>query len=370
MEKSEFQKNAADMIYLTACSINGIKPEQDKLADLDMHKLFEVCQKHILTACTAYALESAGIKDNEFTQAKEKAVRKNILLDVERGKILKRLEAEKIWYMPLKGSFLHKWYPKLGMRQMSDNDILCDSSKRSEIKDIMLDMGFSCEHYGKNNDDAYYKPPVCNFEMHNELFTAASAGKLHEYYEDVKNRLVKDENNDYGYHFTDEDFYIYLIAHEYKHFITGGTGVRSLVDTYVFMKKFSSSLNHEYLDKELEKLGIADFERSNRELAMKVFSMEKLSEDDKKQLDYYVTSGIYGNYENRVKNGIESKGSGSKAKYILYRFFPPVKHLEVSVPWAKKSKLLIPAAYIFRLFRNTFFRSERVKEEVKQLKNN
>ena len=142
MEKREFRKNAADMIYLTACAINGKKPKQARIDALDLPKLFEVCQKHILTACVAYALESAGVKDYEFTQAKEKAIRKNILLDAERAKILKRLEEEKIWYMSLKGSILKDWYPKLGMRQMSDNDILFDSSRRIDVKRIMDEFGF------------------------------------------------------------------------------------------------------------------------------------------------------------------------------------------------------------------------------------
>ena len=142
MEKSEFRKNASDMIYLTACAINGKTPRQERIDKLDLPNLFEVCQKHILTACTAYALESAGVKDHDFTQAKEKAVRKNILLDVERGNILRKLEAEKIWYMPLKGSILKDWYPKLGMRQMSDNDILFDINHRNDVRKIMQQFGF------------------------------------------------------------------------------------------------------------------------------------------------------------------------------------------------------------------------------------
>ncbi len=136
------------MIYLTACAINDRMPRQERVERLELPNLFEVSQKHILTACVAYALESAGVKDNDFTQAKEKAIRKNILLDAERGNILRKLEAEKIWYMPLKGSILKDWYPKLGMRQMSDNDILCYSKKMAEVRDIFLDEGYECEHFG------------------------------------------------------------------------------------------------------------------------------------------------------------------------------------------------------------------------------
>ena len=96
MDVNEFRRNAADMIYLTACAINGRIPDKERTASLDLPELFEVCQAHILTACTAYALAAAGIKDDSFTQAKEKAVRKNILLDAERKKIVRRLEAEGI----------------------------------------------------------------------------------------------------------------------------------------------------------------------------------------------------------------------------------------------------------------------------------
>lgn len=351
MEKHEFKRNAGAMIWLVSCAIHHQKPDAEKLKQINLNDLFEVCQKHILTACVAYALESAGIYDHNFTQAKEKAIRKNILLDAERAKILKKLEQEKIWYMPLKGALLHKWYPKLGMRQMSDNDILYDGTKRAYIKELMLDMGFTCEHFGESNDDTYYKQPVCNFEMHNELFTGLHIGKLHDYYDDVKSRLIKDDGNHYGYHFRDEDFYIYITAHEYKHFTCCGTGVRTLVDTYVFLRKFGDSLDWEYINAELQKLEIAEFERQNRELAMHLLARKKLTDEEKKLLNYYIFSGTYGTQENRVENYFQRYGNGSKLRYLLYRIFPPYTVMQYSVPWVKDRKLLLPAAWVYRIIR-------------------
>lgn len=367
MEKHEFRKNAADMIYLTACAINNKNPKQERIDNLDLPKLFEVCQKHILTACVAYALESAGIKDNDFTQAKEKAIRKNILLDAERRTILRKLEAEKIWYMPLKGSLLHDWYPKLGMRQMADNDILVDSDKMAEVRDVFLNSGYECKKYGRGNHDVYFKQPVLNFEMHSSLFNPMHIGNLYPYFKDVKNKLILDEDREYGYHFSNEDFYLFMMAHEYKHFSGGGTGVRSLVDTYVFLRKFKDSLDWDYLNAELDKLGIADYERNNRELAMKLLSFKQLTIEDKKLLDYYIMSGTYGNKDNVVKNGVKYRGKGSKLVYLKYRIFPPISFLECSVPWVKKSKLLIPAAYIYRFFRGATTSRKYVGKELKQL---
>ena len=237
MEKEKFHKNAYDMIYLTRCAMDGKKPDPEHLQDLNLEELFEVCEKHTMTACVAYALESAGIRDNRFSQAKEKSIRKNVLLDADRKKVLSRLEQEKIWYMPLKGAIMKDWYPKLGMRQMSDNDILYDGAYREKVRDIMLEIGFTCEHFGTGHDDSYYKQPVSNFEMHHALFSVSHAGKAYDYYKDVKERLLKDETNEYGYHFSIEDFYIYMTAHEYRHYENRGTGGTQFVRYLCFCQK-------------------------------------------------------------------------------------------------------------------------------------
>ena len=297
-----------------------------------------------------------------------KAIRKNILMDTEHKRILARLEQEQIWYMPLKGALLKDWYPKLGMRQMSDNDILCDDAYRKRIKKIMEDLGFTCQHWGKGNDDAYFKPPVCNFEMHNELFTVAHVGQLHAYYANVKDRLCKDEDNAYGYHFRTEDFYIYITAHEYKHFSSGGTGVRSLVDTYVFMQKFGDSLDWDYLNAELQKLEIAVYERQNRELAMKLFSDAPLSEEDTALLEYYIFSGTYGTLQNKVENDIHRMGGGSKAKYIFHRIFPPMEQIKTYWNFFYRHKWLIPVLWVYRPIRGLFVNRKKIRNELGYLR--
>ena len=363
MDKNTYRSTALKMLDLVRCAVNGEVPSVQEIQPEELENLFKVCQRHILTACTAYALESAGIRDQQFTQAKEKAIRKNIILEAECKKILQKLEENQIWYIPLKGALLKNWYPKLGMRQMSDNDILCDNSKRPEIKEIMLELGFTCEHFGVGNNDAYFKQTVCNFEMHGELFALTQIGKLHTYYSDIKKRLLKDENNKYGYHFRTEDFYIYLIAHEYKHYATGGIGVRSLLDTYIFMKKFGDSLDWDYLHSELKQLEISNYEQQSRNLAMKFFSSELLTDEELKQLDYYIFSGSYGTIENQVKN----QSSDSRGKYILHRIFPSMEHYKTWYPWAYQHKILIPVAWVFRPIRGIFCRRKQLHAELRSL---
>ena len=55
---------------------------------------------------------------------------------------------------------MKEWYPKLGMRQMSDNDILCDNRFPKEIKKMMFDLGFTCERYDDGHDDLHHSNPL------------------------------------------------------------------------------------------------------------------------------------------------------------------------------------------------------------------
>lgn len=367
MEKSEYRKNAYAMIYLSACAVNGKVPKAERLQKYDLDTVFEVCQDHIMTACACYALETAGVQHHEFSQEKEKAIRKNILLDAERRNILSRMEQEGIWYMPLKGAILKDWYPRLGMRQMSDNDILCDPDRRESIRDIMLDNGFTCKLFGKKHSDEYIKPPVFNFEMHNSLFTEISTGGMYKYYENIKEKLIKDEGNSFGYHFSDEDFYIYLIAHEYKHYADGGVGVRSLLDIYVIMRKYGNSFNWSYIKTELGKLGIAEFEKMSRELALKLFCLKKLEKEELKQLDYFIFSGTYGNIENKVENNIRMSEGGSKASYVFHRFFPSMDFIRICYPFFYRHKCLLPLLIIYRPVYGVLKRRKKITSEIRTL---
>ena len=178
MTKEEYLKNAMDVVYLAACAVNDIVPDAERVRVMELPHLYQVANRHLLTGITAMTLESAGVKDSAFTQLKGKAIRKVVAFDMERTAILQQLEEAGIWYMPLKGSILKELYPAIGMRQMSDNDILYDASRSEDVRRIMEGRGFTTERIGKGNHDIYYKPPVLNFEMHTALFGPGHEKKL------------------------------------------------------------------------------------------------------------------------------------------------------------------------------------------------
>lgn len=60
-------------------------------------------------------------------------------------------------YLPLKGIIMKDYYPSVGMRQMSDNDILFDADAWERMEKHMISEGYEAEYVGKGNHDVYHK---------------------------------------------------------------------------------------------------------------------------------------------------------------------------------------------------------------------
>ena len=260
----------------------------------------------------------------------------------------------------------------MGLRQMADNDLLIDSTKTDEVRRIMEDHGYETVEFSQGIHDIYYKKPVLNFEMHSALFEEHVSKRFCEYYANVKEKLIKNEGKLYEYHFSREDFYVYLIAHEYNHFSRAGTGLRSLLDTYVYLKR--EKINMNYVSEETNKLGILDFEKKNRILAMKLFDGGKLTDAEWQTLDYFINSGAYGNYDNLVDNQRTKKG-WSRFQYLSHRFFVPISkknpyyaRFAAKYPFFYRHKILLPLLPIHRLIMAV--RNGRFKGEMDAVKNN
>ena len=345
MTREEYRQAILDTAYLAACAVNGTIPERERTDTMDLDAVCRASRAHLLSCIAALSLEKAGIRNDELTQEIGKGVRKAVAFDAERTAVFGLLEESGIWYMPLKGSVLKELYPAEGMREMSDVDVLFDASRCEDVRKIMESRGFTTVQYDQGPHDGYHKEPIYCFEMHRSLFGDAHSKPLSEYYGNFENHLLKDDGNGFGYHLSDEDLYVYMIAHEYKHYKLSGTGLRSLLDTYVFLKERGPGMDWQYVDGEISKLGMTDFEKSNRELAERLFSGETLSAENAEMLDYIVYSGTYGTEGNRINNLLHEKG---RAGYLLSRAFLPYRSMKVIYPVLKKAPVLLPFCWIAR----------------------
>ncbi len=371
MKDETLSPAVADLAYLAACAVNGDVPDAGRVAGMDLALLYKTAERHMLTGITAMALESAGVKNEAFTQAKGKAIRKNAVFALELSAVMDALERAGIWHMPLKGAVLKDLYPSLGMRQMSDIDILFDASRSEDVRGIMESLGFSTERgFGRGAHDCYSKPPVTNFEMHRSLLCTGCDERLVDYYRNVKERLIPEEGFCHRFQFSDEDFYLYMIAHEFKHYSGSGTGLRSLLDTWVYLSRKGSTLDREYISSELDKMGIRDFEERNRSLSMRLFTGEALPDADREMLEYLRASGTYGTVGNRVRNRIAVYGDkpGGKLRYAFKRLFLPLSLVRVYYPLFCKIPILLPFLPFYRALRSLLSPKGTIKAELKALR--
>ena len=365
------KKNTEDLLYLIRCALTESVPDSMQLSAMNLQAVHELAGQHSLTSITYFAIANAKawrrdarISEEDrnclkvWSEEQGRAIRKSILMETERTKLCAFMESEGIWYMPLKGILIKDLYPQIGMRQMADYDILVDVHGCEKIRDYFLEAGFSCTNYGNDNEDTYRKDPFYNFEIHRLLFSAGCKETYRNYYANVKDRLQPVKEAGMEYRFTAEDCYLYFVAHAMKHYGNGGTGLRTLVDFYLYNKKLREdiSFNWNYVQEEAVKLGISDFRDMSEDLANHMFTGNGLLTDkDWKALAYFVESGTYGTISNFVSNSLEEQTEGRKMSvfdklvYIWKRLFPGVRYLKDSYPICRTHPVSIPYIWAKRL---------------------
>lgn len=313
--------------------------------DISFRRLFDIAKAQSVAATVFPALDKDKVPAEiyaEFEKHYNANLRREILFDAEREAILSEMEMAGIAYLPLKGIILKNFYPKRGMREFSDNDILCDGEKSHEIAQIMKSRGFEA---APSDGVAYsfHKKPIYNFEMHRELFDRDFPA--YKGFESIMERAVHDSGN-FGYRMTYEDFYVYQAAHFYKHYFMGGTGIRSFAD-FMLTEKYvaeKSGFDKEYAENLISKCSLSDFLSAVKKATHSLFSR---ADADDELLLYIYSSGTYGSLENYVKNGVKEKG---RFRYALSRIFMPYRFMKLRFPLLSKLPFLLPFFWIARFF--------------------
>ena len=361
----QFAPAETALLDALSCALNGGTPDP---GDADLREVMRLAQNHSVAALAASALARTG-KPGPWKEIEAAAVRRRMLFDAERREILAFLERSGIWYLPLKGVILQDMYPGFGLREMSDNDILFDPAGREALDKFMLARGYTRIKDGALHHFGYHKLPVYNFEMHYRLFAFRNGETIAHYYERYDKHLLPDGSSQYGRHLSNEDFYLFLLAHAWKHFCGGGIGLRTLVDIRVYTG--TVPLDREYLRRELEKMDLSAFEETLRWLSEAAFSREPTSEEAA-QLSRMLSSGLGESREARIEKRIQKTrqagdGKHLRARYLYERFFQNIEDIAITHPFVYRHRMLYPFFCVVRLCGHAIQHPRRLAEELRYL---
>ena len=347
-------KNNSSMDNLIKIVQNVFLGEKNELVDIDVNKICSYAKYHSLEYIVYTGLSNYGIKvDDNFKKASEVNAYKSITQELELNEIIKAFSNKKICFMPLKGAVLQKLYPKIEYRNMADIDILVKLEDLKNAGMALKEIGYSVDTIGGNHD-TYTKKPYMHIEVHRALI-AEEYVALNEYYANIwKSNRIYSLDNEYHYYLREEDFYIFFICHASKHLSNAGTGFRTIIDAYIYLKEKKETLDFAYINSEFEKIGLLKFNNIIIDSVDYVFyHIEKDNiEDVLLFLAYIIDSGTYGSSRNSATIGVIDSGSGKK--YILRRLFPPFSMMKIRNPILKKVPILLPWFYFTRLLKGLF----------------
>lgn len=386
--------NALYLLHLISCALRDATPSalpQDASWDV----VFHLTERNSVTTTCAFAVAKApGTTDKERSRWQSKVdsnLMRHAIFDMEREQIYKEMDAAGLAHASLKGILTSQAYPRPEMRWMCDNDFLfgkpqpdgtvrpaTDEDARG-LRRIMEHLGYKTEAFGTGNHDSYQKPPFLNIEPHRRL--ANPEVDWWQYYANPWAHTRKTHNGmETQRELPLEDAYLFHIAHMFKHYSSSGHGVRGLADEWVLINAWGPKMDRDYLNTELDKLGMRDFECALRRVSESIISKDTcgqalagnaaaLTQQDEQMLAYMLGSGTYGTLSNNVSNKIakeaaENGQKGSRARYLLHRAFPPLSHLAQGYPILKRAPWLLPGVYVYRLIVKPFTRFSRLRTEL------
>ncbi len=340
-------------LLLLSGALNSAAPT-DPTEPVDWIPFKRFCDRHGISNIVAYQINQLDVHMPEeikayFSEIVLQSAAKEARIEIETLNILDSFEKVGIPHMLLKGSVLKYYYPKPDMRSMCDVDILV-GNHLDKAMNVMIENRFKLLERAFLHD-SYKKKPFVNIELHSSLLDK-ELKKYYDYFKIGFEKASLQPGYNYRYELSKEDFYIFVLAHFAKHFKRSGAGIRFIADIYVFLSA-NSEIDFDYINTELEKIGLFKFNLRVIKIAKKWFDELDFSFNDPVE-KYIIDSGTYGsslNVElNKFLQNIDYDNyNKNKFKYFCNTIFPALTYMRERYPSLKKFPVLLPFYWVKRI---------------------
>lgn len=320
-----------------------------KLTEEVISALYDLSRKHNLAHVVSSCLYKYGLlTDNEVSKkfGKQEAISVCLcdMMQYTCDQICHIFDEAFIPYIPLKGFVIRPYYPKESMRKSCDLDFLVKEENLEASIHALEENGFT-RGETSYHDVEMIAPNKMRLELHFSIH-----GNMERIDTVLKDAwLYASPVQGSQWQFSKEFFLFHMYAHMSYHFVTGGCGIRSLMDIWVMEHKMG--IAYPQAKDLLEKGGIYKFAAEFSDLAEVCFSDKPKNEFTDTLLSYILDGGAYGTLKNRIAT---RKSLSNTFVYTWKRLFLPYKFMVRQFPVLKKIPVLLPFCWIVRFGRLLF----------------
>lgn len=370
------EKNNLQFLNLLKSSL---KNERYKGEEIDFNNLIYIYKlseiHHILPMIyeTIYKEEFFQKLDDGFKSMFKSASFKIILSQVQRSsrflELYKKIHENNIKILVFKGIIFRQMYNNPDSRMSADEDILIYEKDWDKLKEVLEGEGM--QFIDKGEECAYFCPNtgLC-IEVSTSLFSKDSKayGHLNDLFLDVfeKGIQINVEGVDI-FTMSHQQHLIYIVFHNLKHFLTGGFGIRQVVDFIKYIEKYGDNIDWSEFWSDLDKLNYTTFTLNLIDIGKKYLGFDDnkvvYPKDFDKPQKYYINSdslindildaGVFGASTMDRKHtalmtldAVENNEKSNRLKAV----FPNVEYLKEKYTYLKKYPVLLPIAWGQRIF--------------------
>lgn len=299
---------------------------------------------------TIATIYNATIRDNDFAT------------------VTKELKEDNIPFFIIKGPAVAALFPNPKLRSMGDIDLVVHHEDREKCHNIIINSGYKCISKQDDREWQYYKNNM-ELELHDRLVydEAVNEKGQDEFFNDCW-KYVHEGQLDWNFHL------LFLIFHLRKHFMNSGVGFRMFMDLAVVAEK--AHIDWYILEDNLKKAGMFEFAKKCYGFIGRWFGIcvpITAAIDDaffEEATQKIFADGVFGfdNYENKTNISVNKVRNNKYPKLSLLHLsvkecFPSWKLLSgtSTYKYLRNNKLLLPSAWIHRLYRNVGKRKTKMK---------
>lgn len=305
----------------------------------------------------------------------------NTMKNVQRNafvhRTVKALEAADIPTCLLKGETLAVLYPCPEARISGDADLYIGPQNIEKAVAVMKKLGYEVQPKNKTSHHVICIHPVgglveLHLYLHDELFEDVWFDKQSVFTEPFREITLDGEKlHTLGY----TDGAVFVTLHLIKHFLSQGVGIRQLTDTLLYLKTYGKQIDGERFHRLMEHLKYEKFmdvlytigvchlgfreedfpaflrrEAQAEQVLDEIMKAGAFGFTDIQRKDFYITYTEERfrrfkdeNYEDYIKTW--------KHESMWKAIFLDRKRMERMYPYVKKTVLLLPVAWMQRIFR-------------------